>query len=535
MKIFLYDKYLSTAGGGEKHAGGIAEVLSARHDVTILYSGIVDVSLLSTRLNLNLARVEFISFGEKVEIDSEVTDYTHKHQPDIFINATYLSTLVIKGPKNVSLIFFPKCNVIRKPSLYDKLKHKAGNLLFNNYTQTVNFYEGFGHEELINYNVGKWSKENATLLITKPFKKVAIYYENLGKQIIRDAIKSISIHGHKLNFNIINDKITFTNFHKHSCGIHLKFNTHKPLESNSYNTDTRDLGMFLTHVDTDALNILSRVLIKLWRSKFFKKAIAKLYVKWTVLNAYNKYEYFLSQNINLSNSNYTRQWIRKIYGSAINIEMLYPPVDVDSFIATKKKENIIINVGRFFIGGHNKKQVEIIKAFKKMYDEYPEVLTYSLHICGGTHPEKHHQEYLKMCRLSAQGYPIFIHEDIQFQELVALYAKAKIFWHAAGMHESEELHPDKFEHFGITTVEAMASGCVPVVIGVAGQKEIVEHMQNGMLWQSEKELIDHTLTIIQNEKTGKELASNARLSARKFSREKFDERVRTIFEKIIEN
>jgi hypothetical protein len=30
MKIFLYNKYLSTGGGGEKHAGGIAEVLSKK-------------------------------------------------------------------------------------------------------------------------------------------------------------------------------------------------------------------------------------------------------------------------------------------------------------------------------------------------------------------------------------------------------------------------------------------------------------------------------------------------------------------------
>jgi glycosyltransferase involved in cell wall biosynthesis len=315
--------------------------------------------------------------------------------------------------------------------------------------------------------------------------------------------------------------------------VHLKFNTHKVREQHDYNIDTREMGMFITQVDTDALQLYSRALLAFWRSKLFKKSISKLYVKWTTLKAYYRYKYFLGQHINLANSKYTYQWIRKVYGNSIPVEMLYPPVDVDNFRAAETKEKAIISVGRFFVGGHNKKQLELIKAFKRMYDNYPEVRDYTLHICGGTHSEKHHQDYLKLCRLSAQGYPIVIHANIPFQELISLYATAKIFWHAAGMHENEQLHPDKFEHFGITTVEAMASGCVPVVIGVAGQKEIVKHKENGLLWQTENELIEYTLHLINNVKACTELASKAIVSAKKFSRETFDERVRYLFEKVI--
>ena len=39
-----------------------------------------------------------------------------------------------------------------------------------------------------------------------------------------------------------------------------------------------------------------------------------------------------------------------------------------------------------------------------------------------------------------------------------------------------------FEHFGITTVEAMAAGCVPVVIDKADQREIVRHVTDGYRW-----------------------------------------------------
>lgn len=532
MKIFLYNKYLSTAGGGEKHAGGIAEVLSHKHDVTILHNGKVDVLQLSRKLNLDLSRVKFLSFGDKPEIDNEVREYTQKHQPDVFINATYLSSLYIKGPKNVALIFFPKCDLLHQPTVYDKIKHRAGNLLFRNYVETIHFMEGFGHEEMINWEVGKWTKERVTLYITKPFKKVAIYYRNLDNQIIRDAISSIKIHGHKLNFYIDPNKISFSNFSKHISGVHINFNTHKPSDLDGNSKDTRDLGMFLTLIDTDALNAFTRLLIKLWRAPFFKKKISKLYVKWTVLKAYHNYRYFLSQNINLANSKYTYQWIKKVYGDNMAVEMLYPPVDIYHFKAFEEKENIIISVGRFFVDGHNKKQLELIKAFKRMCDQHPEARRYTLHVCGGTHKEKQHQDYLKLCRLSAQGYPIKIHADINFGDLIDLYAKAKIFWHAAGMYESEERHPDKFEHFGITTVEAMASACVPVVIGVAGQKEIVKHGENGMLWHTERQLIDYTLSLINNESLRQQLSLKASNTVSRFSREKFDERVNVIFDKI---
>ena len=73
-----------------------------------------------------------------------------------------------------------------------------------------------------------------------------------------------------------------------------------------------------------------------------------------------------------------------------------------------------------------------------------------------------------------------LHPDASGAELRDLYARASIFWHAAGLGEDPERHPDRYEHFGITTVEAMSAGAVPVVIDAAGQVEIVEHGAYGL-------------------------------------------------------
>ena len=69
-----------------------------------------------------------------------------------------------------------------------------------------------------------------------------------------------------------------------------------------------------------------------------------------------------------------------------------------------------------------------------------------------------------------------------------LFASSSIFWVATGLGEDEEKAPWLFEHFGITTVEAMAAGCVPVVIDKAGQREIVRHGTDGYRWTTLAEL-----------------------------------------------
>jgi glycosyltransferase involved in cell wall biosynthesis len=106
-----------------------------------------------------------------------------------------------------------------------------------------------------------------------------------------------------------------------------------------------------------------------------------------------------------------------------------------------------------------------------------------------------HRTYLERCRRMAEGLPVHFHVDAPLAELKALYESAGIYWHATGYGERE---PIKYEHFGITVVEAMAAGCVPVVIGKGGIPEVVEHGESGFLWRTAAEWQRHTLAVVQN-------------------------------------
>jgi glycosyltransferase involved in cell wall biosynthesis len=70
-----------------------------------------------------------------------------------------------------------------------------------------------------------------------------------------------------------------------------------------------------------------------------------------------------------------------------------------------------------------------------------------------------------------------------------LYGTSAIYWHAAGYGETD---PKNMEHFGISTVEAMSAGCLPIVYGGGGLKEIVRTKKEGYTWNTHEELIAYT-------------------------------------------
>lgn len=63
--------------------------------------------------------------------------------------------------------------------------------------------------------------------------------------------------------------------------------------------------------------------------------------------------------------------------------------------------------------------------------------------------------------------PIELEVNVSLERLQTIYKKAALFWHLCGL---DETHPERFEHFGMATVEAMQNGCIPLVFrgGTAG-------------------------------------------------------------------
>ncbi len=231
----------------------------------------------------------------------------------------------------------------------------------------------------------------------------------------------------------------------------------------------------------------------------------------------------------ICNSNFTKEYIDK----KLNTEsvVLYPPTYFKSKMPKvnfKDKQNIILNVGRYgrFPNGTSvKKQEFMIDVFKKMCDEGLKNWKFYL-VVSFLDGDRQFVDDLKK---SIGKYPITVLENISYKELLEEYKKAKIYWHAAGVDEDLITHPERAEHFGITTVEAMLNGLVPIVIDAGGQKEIVQNYEGGFLWTNAIEFIEKTFLVTNDEKLYNRLSQNALKQAQKFSTDSFCQKIINIF------
>jgi glycosyltransferase involved in cell wall biosynthesis len=218
------------------------------------------------------------------------------------------------------------------------------------------------------------------------------------------------------------------------------------------------------------------------------------------------------------NSEYTKKFIDRKFG--IKSIVIYPPISKILRNETEKRENVILTIGRFSLlpnGSDYKKQIMLIDAFKKLVDEgvtdWKFVVVTSF-FAGGDNGTSLLQEH-------AQGYPVEVRANIAKDELDRLYSTSALYWHAAGYGEDLQVHPDWAEHFGISTIEAMSGGCIPVVINAGGQQEIVIEGKNGLLWNTEEELIKKTKKLLRSTDLQDELRSDSKEIDKKYGVERF--------------
>ncbi len=219
------------------------------------------------------------------------------------------------------------------------------------------------------------------------------------------------------------------------------------------------------------------------------------------------------------NSNFTKEVHEKNLPKNKSF-VLYPPIDVNG-IKPGKKENIILSVGRFDSPSHSKRQDALIDAFKifsKKNKDYQLILAGGL--AGG-------EVVIKKLRSAAKGLNVKFVTNPDFSELKKLYSKAKFYWHAAGFDVDEKKNPEKVEHFGMTTVEAMASGAVPIVIGKGGQREILTP-ETGVLCYTLDDMAKETLDLAADSAKVTQMSKSAIERSKFFSVDNFYEKLKVL-------
>ncbi|MCC3491976.1 MAG: glycosyltransferase [Microcoleus sp. PH2017_16_JOR_D_A] len=225
----------------------------------------------------------------------------------------------------------------------------------------------------------------------------------------------------------------------------------------------------------------------------------------------------------IANSQFTVKWLEKRWNLQPTF-MLYPPVEMAT--AKVSKEKIILAVGQFEAGG-TKKQIELIQAFRSLLADYPDELQgWRLILAGSSVPKN---PYLKTVQnlLKQDSRAIELKVNGSLDEVKSLYAKSSIFWHGCGLGE---VNPQRFEHFGMATVEAMQNCCAPIAFCGGGQPEIVEHGRSGFLFNTVEELCRYSHQLIVNPDLLAELQAGAQQRSQNFRLAPFEHKVKSFFE-----
>src|SRR5918994_789446 len=174
----------------------------------------------------------------------------------------------------------------------------------------------------------------------------------------------------------------------------------------------------------------------------------------------NKYDNLMKNTLVLTNSEYTRKAILNAF--SVDAKILYPPVDVDIFrgaaLDSNQREDIIIVISGIAPDKQIENAIEVARIMRSRGIGKRMIIAGNLHL----YDHQYYQELKKMIADYDLLDYITLQTNISFSKLIHLMQLAKVYF-----------HPRIDEHFGVSIVEAMASGLVPVVSDIGGHTEFV--------------------------------------------------------------
>jgi GT2 family glycosyltransferase/glycosyltransferase involved in cell wall biosynthesis len=193
----------------------------------------------------------------------------------------------------------------------------------------------------------------------------------------------------------------------------------------------------------------------------------------------------------------------------------------------------VVNVGRFFVGGHSKRQdifLDIIEMANRFADRP---------VCGtliGTgYDNPDSVAFLRGVESRArESGQVRVILGASHHELMAELGAADIYLHCAGYDVPEEVFPERLEHFGITIIESIFAGCYPVLYDAGGPREILRKGGIGRGFNSISEAAEMVANFSRSaERYRREIAAaNADWFAR-LTDEEFGNRILSLAEKIL--
>jgi glycosyltransferase involved in cell wall biosynthesis len=502
----VYNRFWQSRGGGERHSGKLAEVLAADGwAVDLLGHPGVDRDGLADHLGLDLSATTLRLVPDSGDRDIERLSAEY----DLFVNATHMSRVHARATHNVYLCYFPTPHDFdAAPWRRFVLRHVAPRIARGLPGRLEHGVGWFPPEGGLRRS---WAWTQGDAVIALPLGDDRHLSMDLGRPggppttlTVADGTGSV------LATIPVTEEFRPFDFDfgsaPHGAELHLRSETFSPGPH-----DTRALGVAVSRLRLGADG-------ESWRQRAVNR------FPWLLLDP-TDLSFLTSYERILANSEFTRGWIRTLWRRDSSV--LFPPIQVGDITPASVRTKTVVSVGRFFRPGlgHSKRQLEMVRIFGDLH-RAGRLPGWTFHVLGGVEPAN--ESYLAEVRAAAAGLPVEIHPNAPRKLVERMLDEASVFWSATGLGEAEDKAPWNMEHFGMTTVEAMAGGCVPVVIDRAGQREIVHDGVDGFRWSTPDELCERTVRVANDEALRARLASAAVSRAADFSEEAFAKRWREI-------
>ena len=190
-----------------------------------------------------------------------------------------------------------------------------------------------------------------------------------------------------------------------------------------------------------------------WRyyAKYFKSLFWRAYFEPYRIMQKRLARFMFSRSLLLTNSSFSRNVIRRYIRS--DALVIYPPVEVDDYLRVSKnldREDAVISISRF----SPEKNLHLIPFIAK---QLPDISFYVVGSVRGFRSMEYYNRISELIKKMALK-NVKLYPNASYKKKLEILSRCKVF-----------LHLMPYEHFGISVVEGMASGCIPVVHKSGGQ------------------------------------------------------------------
>ena len=396
MNVGIFNRWLPTMGGGERHSLAIASHLAQNHNVEVISHTPIHAEAIAGALGLNLSNVRFRAVPQRppVELGPFVSRY------DLFINASHADFVPPTARHNVMLVFFPvPLPLQRRQRLRRFLAQRVIRL-----GMQPRLVDGvFGLQEIGGLGSHGLDRRAKIMLPASAYQPYQVHL-SLASAAPTVTSAELMLDGESIG------RVDFERMEQFKpVTLTISPGADRVLAIRAIGGETLDtnvqpyLRITPLRIDTTRASAYHRLFHQRW---------PEVGVRLQNIMPANLTEIVRGYDLLWANSRYTQRWIDAYWDLPSTV--LYPPVAIDQFPPGSKGRRIL-SVGRFFAGNHNKKHLDMIYAFRRLLEDG--LTGWELHLAGGVTPGQRHEDYALEVHAAAQGSPIYIHADLPQSEL----------------------------------------------------------------------------------------------------------------------